>query len=108
MQIFNKYVGESERSVRETFRKARAAAPCIIFLDEIDVIAVSRDDDAGGSGAGSDRILTTLLTEMDGIEELNGVTVLAATNRPDVIVSVDVEDSLAVSAYAFNLIRTLL
>ena len=56
-----------------------------MFLDEIDVIAASRDE---GSGAGgSDRILTTLLTEMDGIEELNGVTLLAATNRPDAIVS---------------------
>lgn len=86
-QIFNKYVGESERAVRETFRKARAAAPCIIFLDEIDVIAASRDDgDGSGGGGGSERILTTLLTEMDGIDELNGVTVLAATNRPDVIV----------------------
>jgi AAA family ATPase len=53
-------------------------------LDEVDVIAASREDGEGGS---SDRILTTLLTEMDGIEELNGVTVLAATNRPDVIVS---------------------
>ena len=90
-QIFNKYVGESERAVRETFRKARAAAPCIIFLDEIDVIAASRDDGdgGGGGGGGSERILTTLLTEMDGIDELNGVTVLAATNRPDVIVSAD-------------------
>lgn len=82
-QVFNKYVGESERAIRETFRKARAAAPCIVFLDEIDVIAGSRD----GEGDTSDRVLTTLLTEMDGIEELTGVTVLAATNRPEVIVS---------------------
>lgn len=84
-EIFNKYVGESERTIRETFRKARSAAPCIVFLDEIDVIAGSRDEGEGG-GTG-DRVLTTLLTEMDGIEELNGVTVLAATNRPEVIVS---------------------
>jgi len=83
-EVFNKYVGESERTIRETFRKARAAAPCIVFMDEIDVIAGSRDDGDGGGGS-SDRILTTLLTEMDGIEELHGVTVLAATNRPDVI-----------------------
>lgn len=86
-EIFNKYVGESERTIRETFRKARAAAPCIVFLDEIDVIAGSRDEGEGGGGTG-DRVLTTLLTEMDGIEELNGVTVLAATNRPEVIVSI--------------------
>lgn len=82
-EVFNKYVGESEKTIRETFRKARAAAPCIVFLDEVDVIAASREE--GGEGMG-ERILTTLLTEMDGIEELNGVTILAATNRPDVIV----------------------
>ncbi|GAA98765.1 uncharacterized protein L969DRAFT_95086 [Mixia osmundae IAM 14324] len=82
-ELFNKYVGESERAVRELFRKARAAQPSIIFLDEIDVIAGHRGTEEG-SGS-SDRVLTSLLTEMDGIEELNGVTILAATNRPDVI-----------------------
>ncbi|KAK4050922.1 AAA+-type ATPase [Microbotryomycetes sp. JL221] len=83
-EVFNKYVGESEKAVREVFRKARAAAPSVVFLDEIDSLAPARgSDDSGGST--SDRVLMSLLTEMDGIEELNGVIVLAATNRPDVI-----------------------
>ncbi|KAG0152485.1 hypothetical protein CROQUDRAFT_70693 [Cronartium quercuum f. sp. fusiforme G11] len=84
-EIFNKYVGESEKSIRELFRKARAASPSVVFLDEIDTIAVSRSSEEGGSSGTGDRVLTSLLTEMDGIEELNGVLVLAATNRPDVI-----------------------
>ncbi|MBW0480769.1 hypothetical protein O181_020484 [Austropuccinia psidii MF-1] len=85
-EIFNKYVGESEKSIRDLFRKARAAAPSVVFLDEIDAIAISRSsEDSGGSSATGDRVLTSLLTEIDGIEELNGVLVLAATNRPDVI-----------------------
>lgn len=80
-ELFNKYVGESERAVREVFRKARAAAPSIIFFDEIDALSSSRDTDSSSS----DRVLTSLLNEMDGIETLVGVIVLAATNRPDVI-----------------------
>ncbi|KAK4053489.1 AAA+-type ATPase [Microbotryomycetes sp. JL201] len=83
-EVFNKYVGESEKAVREVFRKARAAAPSVVFLDEIDSLAPARGSDDSG-GATSDRVLMSLLTEMDGIEELNGVVVLAATNRPDVI-----------------------
>lgn len=82
-ELFNKYVGESERAVREIFRKARAAAPSIIFFDEIDALSTARGHEE--SGAGGERVLTSLLTEMDGIESLNGVMVLAATNRPDVI-----------------------
>jgi len=82
-EVFNKYVGESERTIREIFRKARAASPSIIFFDEIDAMTTTR---GGSSGAGvGDRILTALLNEMDGIEALRNVTVLAATNRPDVI-----------------------
>ena len=81
-EIFNKYVGESERAVREVFRKARQAAPSIIFFDEIDALTVARGD---GNEAGGDRVLTSLLNEMDGIESLKGVVILAATNRPDVI-----------------------
>jgi AAA family ATPase len=81
-EIFNKYVGESERMIREIFRKARAASPSIIFFDEIDAMTTSRGN-SGGSV--SDRILAALLNEMDGIESLVNVTVLAATNRPDVI-----------------------
>jgi len=81
-EVFNKYVGESERMIREIFKKARAASPSIIFFDEIDAMTVAR---GGGGGSVNDRILATLLNEMDGIEELVNVTILAATNRPDVI-----------------------
>ncbi|POY72553.1 hypothetical protein BMF94_4380 [Rhodotorula taiwanensis] len=83
-EVFNKYVGESERAIREVFRKARSAAPSIVFLDEVDALAPARGSDES-SGPTGDRVLMSLLTEMDGIEELNGVIVLAATNRPDVI-----------------------
>lgn len=80
-ELFNKFVGESERAVREIFRKARAASPSIIFFDEIDALSSTR----GEGEAGGDRVLTSLLNEMDGIEALVGVTILAATNRPEVI-----------------------
>ncbi|XP_073497488.1 ATPase family gene 2 protein homolog A isoform X2 [Phyllobates terribilis] len=82
-ELMNKYVGESERSVREIFRKARAVSPAVLFFDEIDALAVER----GSSGAGNvaDRVLAQLLTEMDGIEQLKDVVILAATNRPDLI-----------------------
>ncbi|SCU98508.1 LADA_0H13476g1_1 [Lachancea dasiensis] len=82
-EIFNKYVGESERAIREIFRKARAASPSIIFFDEID--ALSPDRDAGGSTSAANHVLTSLLNEIDGVEELNGVVIVAATNRPDEI-----------------------
>lgn len=81
-ELFNKWVGESERGVREVFRKARQAAPSILFFDEIDALAVERG--AGQSTVG-DRVLAQLLTELDGIEKLDGVTLIAATNRPDMI-----------------------
>ncbi|KAK7060227.1 AAA+-type ATPase [Paramarasmius palmivorus] len=84
-ELLNKFVGESERAVREIFRKARAASPSIIFFDEIDALATSRmssDTDAGSSHEG---VLTSLLNEMDGVQELVGVTVVAATNRPESI-----------------------
>ncbi|KAF1814689.1 AAA-domain-containing protein [Eremomyces bilateralis CBS 781.70] len=86
-QLINMYVGETERAIREVFRKARAAAPTIIFFDEIDAIAVSREGGGGGSSGAVSGLntVTTLLNEMDGIEELRGVLVLAATNRPDVL-----------------------
>ncbi|KAJ6000134.1 ATPase [Penicillium waksmanii] len=80
-EILSMYVGESERSLREIFRKARAARPSIIFFDEIDAIAGRR---SSGSQGGVN-VLTTLLNEMDGIEELRGVLVVAATNKPDVL-----------------------
>ncbi|XP_035148879.1 ATPase family gene 2 protein homolog A isoform X2 [Callithrix jacchus] len=81
-ELMNKYVGESERAVRETFRKARAVAPSIIFFDELDALALERGSSLG-AGNVADRVLAQLLTEMDGIEQLKDVTILAATNRPD-------------------------
>ncbi|XP_062331947.1 ATPase family gene 2 protein homolog A [Osmerus eperlanus] len=81
-ELLSKYVGESERAVREVFRKARAVSPSIVFFDEIDALAGERGGSSGGVG---DRVLAQLLTEMDGIEQLRNVTVLAATNRPDMI-----------------------
>ncbi|XP_029297942.1 ATPase family protein 2 homolog [Cottoperca gobio] len=83
-ELLSKYVGESERAVREVFRKARAVAPSIVFFDEIDALASERGSSSGSCGVG-DRVLAQLLTEMDGIEQLRDVTVLAATNRPDMI-----------------------
>jgi transitional endoplasmic reticulum ATPase len=81
-QLLSMYLGESERAVREVFRKARQAAPCIIFFDEIDALAPLR----GGHElqmSENERVVGQLLTELDGIEDLRGVVVLAATNRPD-------------------------
>nr|XP_056711011.1 ribosome biogenesis protein SPATA5 [Euleptes europaea] len=83
-ELMNKYVGESERAVREIFRKARAVSPSILFFDEIDALAVERGS-SSSSGNVADRVLAQLLTEMDGIEQLKDVTILAATNRPDMI-----------------------
>ena len=82
-QVFSKWVGESEKAVRKIFSKARQVAPCIIFIDEIDSIAPSRGHsiDSGSS----DRVVNQLLTELDGIESLEDVVVIAATNRPDLI-----------------------
>ncbi|KAL8809098.1 MAG: hypothetical protein Q9200_003719 [Gallowayella weberi] len=80
-EILNMYVGESERALREVFRKAQAASPCVLFFDEIDAIGASR----GHSPQGGLHVLTTLLNELDGIELLRGVFVLAATNRPEIL-----------------------
>lgn len=80
-QLLSMWIGESERGVREVFRKARQAAPCIIFFDEIDALAPRRGDSGGGQVA--ERVVAQLLTELDGIEDLKGVVVLAATNRLD-------------------------
>ncbi|KAJ6104201.1 ATPase [Penicillium sp. IBT 18751x] len=80
-EILSMYVGESERSLREIFRKARAARPSIIFFDEIDAIAARRSSSSNGGV----NVLTTLLNEMDGIEEMRNVLVIAATNKPDVL-----------------------
>jgi transitional endoplasmic reticulum ATPase len=89
-ELLSMWVGESERGTREIFRRARQASPCVIFFDEIDSIAPSRggsmEGRGGGAGSGtSDRIVSQLLTEMDGISKLHGVVVLAATNRLDMV-----------------------
>ncbi len=82
-EFLSKWVGESEKAVRETFRKARQAAPCIIFFDEIDAITPSRGISADSHV--TERVISQLLTELDGLEELRDVTVIAASNRPDII-----------------------
>ncbi|MDG5761136.1 CDC48 family AAA ATPase [Natronococcus sp. A-GB1] len=83
-ELLNKYVGESEKGVREVFEKARSNAPTVIFFDEIDSIAGERGQRQGDSGVG-ERVVSQLLTELDGLEELEDVVVIATTNRPDLI-----------------------
>jgi len=82
-EFMSKWVGESEKAIRETFRKAKQAAPCIIFFDEIDSIAQIRGSDSDSRA--TDRIISQMLSEIDGLEELHNITVIAATNRPDII-----------------------
>jgi transitional endoplasmic reticulum ATPase len=83
-EILTKYVGESEKSVREIFRKARQAAPCIVFFDEIDALLPNRSAGTSDSHV-AERVLSQFLAELDGVEELRGVMVLGATNRPDIL-----------------------
>ena len=83
-ELMSKYVGESERGIREIFRKARQAAPAILFFDEIDSLVPPRSAGIGDSLV-AERVISQFLTELDGIEELKGVLVLAATNRPDLV-----------------------
>jgi len=83
-ELLSKWVGESEKGVRETFRKARMAAPAIVFFDEMDAIVPSRGSGFGDSHV-TERVISQLLTELDGLEKLENVVVLAATNRPDLI-----------------------
>jgi transitional endoplasmic reticulum ATPase len=83
-ELLSKYVGESERAVREVFRKAKQAAPCIVFFDEIDALVPIRS--SGGSDSHvTERVISQFLTELDGVEELGDVLVLGATNRPDML-----------------------
>ncbi|MEM4424224.1 MAG: CDC48 family AAA ATPase [Pyrobaculum sp.] len=82
-EIFSKWVGESEKMVREIFRKARMAAPAVVFIDEIDALATARG--FGGDSLVSERVVAQLLAEMDGIKALENVVVIAATNRPDLV-----------------------
>ncbi|QSG15332.1 CDC48 family AAA ATPase [Halapricum desulfuricans] len=83
-ELLNKYVGESEKGVREVFEKARSNAPTVVFFDEIDSIAGERGQGMSDSGVG-ERVVSQLLTELDGIESLEDVVVIATTNRPDLI-----------------------
>ena len=81
-ELLNKYIGASEAAVRDLFARAAAAAPCVLFFDEFDAIAPPRGHDSTGV---TDRVVNQLLTELDGVEGLKGVTVLAATSRPDLV-----------------------
>ncbi len=83
-ELLNKYVGESEKGIRKVFEKARQTAPCIIFFDEIDSIAPRRGMDISSSQV-TDRVVNSILAEMDGLEDMHDVVILAATNRPDLI-----------------------
>lgn len=83
-ELLSKWVGETERAIRDVFRKARQSAPSIIFFDEVDAIVASRGGDDGGARIG-DRMVGQFLLEMDGLAGLDGVVVIAATNRPDLI-----------------------
>jgi len=82
-QLLSKWVGESEKAIRQTFRKARQVAPTIIFFDELDSLAPGRGGDVGSNV--SERVVNQLLTELDGLEEMGEVMVIGATNRPDMI-----------------------
>ena len=83
-ELLSKWVGESEKGVREIFRKARQAAPCIVFFDELDAVAPRRGRSEGDAHV-TERVISQMLTEMDGLEDLKGVVVIGATNRPDII-----------------------
>ncbi|MBL7254553.1 AAA family ATPase [Paractinoplanes lichenicola] len=82
-ELLSKWVGDSERAVRELFRRAREAAPTLVFLDEVDALAPTRGQ--GTDGGTTDRVVASLLTELDGVEDLRNVVVIGATNRPDLI-----------------------
>ena len=82
-ELMSKYIGESERGVREVFRKAKQASPCILFFDEFDSLVPERG--LGGDSQATERVISQFLTELDGLEELKGVLVLSATNRKDLI-----------------------
>jgi transitional endoplasmic reticulum ATPase len=83
-ELLSKWVGESEKGLREIFRKSRQAAPCIVFFDELDAVAPRRGRSEGDAHV-TERVISQMLTEMDGLEDLKGVVVIGATNRPDII-----------------------
>lgn len=82
--VLSKWVGESEKMVREIFRKAKLASPCVVFIDEIDAIAPRRGRESGDTGV-MERLVDTLLTEMDGLQTIKDIVVIAASNRPDIL-----------------------
>src|SRR5829696_1742077 len=84
-ELISKWVGESEKGVREVFRKARQAAPCVVFFDELDAVAPRRGGGSEGGAHVTERVISQMLTELDGLEDLKGVVVIGATNRPDII-----------------------
>ncbi|KAF2537462.1 hypothetical protein F2Q68_00020412, partial [Brassica cretica] len=102
-ELFSMYVGEGEALLRNTFQRARLASPSIIFFDEADVVACKRGDEgSSNSSTVGERLLSTLLTEMDGLEEAKGILVLAATNRPYAV------DAALMRPGRFDLVRTSL
>jgi len=84
-EMLTMWFGESEANVRDTFEKARAAAPCVLFFDELDSIAQQRGGNSGDGGGAADRVMNQLLTEMDGVGAKKNVFIIGATNRPDII-----------------------
>ncbi len=84
-ELLSKWVGESEKAVREIFKKARQASPTIVFFDEIDSLAPRRGGSSGDESRSAERVVNQMLTEMDGLEELNDIVIIAATNRPDIL-----------------------
>lgn len=84
-ELLDKYVGESERAVRQVFERARASSPCVVFFDELDSLVPKRGSESGGGSGVSERVVNQLLTEMDGLESRRSVFVIAATNRPELI-----------------------
>ena len=84
-ELLSMWFGESEQNVRELFNKARGAAPCILFFDEIDSIAKPRGSSQSGGGEAGDRIVNQILTEVDGVGSKGSVFIIAATNRPDML-----------------------
>ncbi len=84
-ELLTMWFGESEANVREIFDKARGAAPCVLFFDELDSIGVARGKGAGDAGGAGDRVINQLLTEMDGVGQKKNVFFIGATNRPDIL-----------------------
>ena len=80
-ELLDKYVGESERAVRQVFQRARASSPCIVFFDELDSLCPRRGSGGGGGGGVSERVVNQLLTELDGLDSRKSIFVVAATNR---------------------------